>query len=150
MKKGKLFFFRFFGLSVLIFVFLFSTACGVNTGTLSEEKTAEIERLYCERYPEIEDPITEMNYLGNYNGYDAILIKFSFIDGIRDAVVTVDGVEVGIFPPAAQIDVYDETNKSIESISEAYENGKIDKNDLKKMKKVCEQKGYSKKEVTYV
>lgn len=141
---------RFLAFVVALFAAAFLAGCGVNTGTLSEEKVAAIERLYCERFPEIEDPIPEMNYLGNYNGYDAILVKFSFMDGIGDIVITIDGVEVGIFPPTTRIDVYDETEKSIESIYDAYESGKIGKNDLKTIKKVCKRKGYSKKEATYV
>ena len=88
--------------------------------------------------------VTRLDYLGGYNGYDVVLVKLSTVAGVRDVTVTVGGVTVGIFEPAAKIDVYDGDGNTLESIYTAYENGKLTKSDLKKIKSVCKKQGYTK------
>ena len=155
MKKSKL----FLGVITALALALFGlTACGGEVGTLSAEKRSEIRQVYYEENKEEIDAIkevtgteitaetlvTRLDYLGGYNGYDVVLVKLSTVDGLRDVTVTVGGVTVGIFEPAAKIDVYDGESNTLESIYTAYENGKLTKSDLKKIKSVCKKQGYTK------
>lgn len=144
-------------------VFVFS-GCAVEVGTLSETTAAAITRLYYEQnYEEIErleeltgtkiapaELVESMDYLGNYNGCDVVLVKLSIVEGVSDSVIKVDGVELGIFSAGKTIGVYNAADNSLESIYEAYSAGKIYKHDLKKIKKVCKQQGYSKTEAVAV
>lgn len=143
--------------------FVFS-GCAVEVGTLSETTAAAITRLYYEQnYEEIErleeltgtkiepaELVESMDYLGNYNGCDVVLVKLSIVEGASDSVIKVDGVELGIFSAGKTIGVYNAADNSLESIYEAYSAGKIYKHDLKEIKKVCKQQGYSKTEAVAV
>lgn len=163
MKKRKLFF--AFGLVLALALALFGlTACRGDVGTLSAERRSEIRQAYYEENKEEIDEIKtltgmeitaetlleRLDYLGGYNGYDVVLVKLSTEEGVRDVTVAVGGVTVGIFEPAAKIDVYDGESKTMESIYMAYENGKLTKSDLKKIKSVCKKQGYTKESESYV